>query len=71
MECNQHTQRALEIASLLLDLANEERNECGHDGCLLLDGILRDCALQIRRTATMRYLELLGSGDTRYAERGE
>ncbi len=68
MECNQRAQRALEIASRLLELANEERDECEHDGCLLLDGMLRDCALQIRRTATMRFLELQRSGDAHYAE---
>ena len=71
MECNRRAERALEIASLLLELANEERDECDHDGCLLLDGMLRDCALQIRRTATMRFLELAGGSDAHYVERSE
>lgn len=69
MECNQRAQRALELSSLLLDLANEERDECEHDGCLLLDGILRDCALQIRRAATLRTLELRDGGRADYVER--
>jgi hypothetical protein len=54
---------------MLLELANEERTECDHDGCLLLDGILRDCALEIRRTATLRHLELAGEGPARTVER--
>ncbi len=66
LECRRRAQRALDLSSSLLDLANGEREECEHDGCLLLDGILRDCALQIRRIATVRLVELAsadGAGD--------
>lgn len=49
MGCKTHMVDALLAADRLLDLADKQGTECGHDGCLLLDGILRDCAMQIRR----------------------
>jgi hypothetical protein len=52
--------QALELSSRLLELANEPRDQCDHDGCLVLDGVLLDCALEIRRTATLRRAELSG-----------
>ena len=58
MGCEPHVERALELSSQLLDLANEEREGCEHDGCLLLDGIVRDCALQIKKVALQWSLEL-------------
>jgi len=50
--------QALELSSRLLELANEPRETCEHDGCLVLDGVLLDCALEIRRSATLRRYEL-------------
>lgn len=51
MNCEQHIARALEFADQLIELANADRNGCEHDGCLLLDGIVRDSALKIRQVA--------------------
>lgn len=47
--CEAHMADALIAAHRLMELADKQGTECGHDGCLLLDGILRDCAMQIRR----------------------
>ena len=58
MPCRTHVDQALELSSRLLELANEPRETCDHDGCLVLDGVLLDCALEIRRTATLRRYEL-------------
>jgi len=41
---------ALSAAERLLKLAGDGDVTCDHDDCLVLDGIIRDCALQIRRT---------------------
>lgn len=60
MPCRTHVDQALELSTRLLELANEPRDECEHDGCLVLDGVLLDCALEIRRTATLRRYELSG-----------
>jgi hypothetical protein len=56
--CRHHIDEALELSSRLIELANEPRETCDHDGCLVLDGVLLDCALEIRRTATLRRYEL-------------
>ena len=58
MDCDQHIARALELSDQLLELANADRNGCEHDGCLLLDGIVRDSALKIRQTALRWHHEL-------------
>ena len=63
MTCDEHVQRALRLTTDLLDLANEERDECHHDHCLLLDGILRDCALEIRKQALQSVLELTNESE--------
>jgi len=49
MGCEKHMVDALIASDQLMDLASKQGTECGHDGCLVLDGILRDCAMQIRR----------------------
>jgi hypothetical protein len=46
------------LTSQILDLANEEREDCHHDHCLLLDGIVRDSAMNIRKQALKSVLEL-------------
>lgn len=51
MGCHQHIASALHLSAELLKLANEPREECDHDGCLLLDGVVRDCAWKIRQVA--------------------
>jgi hypothetical protein len=47
-DCTDHVRAASLLASALLELSRQERG-CDHDLCLLLDGILRDCGLQISR----------------------
>jgi hypothetical protein len=63
--CDEHVQRVLILTSQLLDLANEEREDCRHDHCLLLDGIVRDCARQIRKQALQLVLELTDEEERR------
>jgi hypothetical protein len=54
VNCDEHIARALELSDQLLELANADRDGCEHDGCLLLDGIVRDSALKIRQV-TLRW----------------
>ena len=58
MDCDEHIARALELSDQLLELANADRYGCEHDGCLLLDGIVRDSALKIRQVALRWRYEL-------------
>ena len=51
MGCPEHIADALYLSAELLKLANEPREDCEHDGCLLLDGVVRDCAWKIRQVA--------------------
>ena len=48
--CEQHLIDALNAAEQLWELAKPREGACEHDDCLVLDGIIRDCALQIRRS---------------------
>jgi hypothetical protein len=50
VDCDEHIARALELSDRLLELANADRDGCEHDGCLLLDGIVRDSALRCARS---------------------
>ena len=59
MECDHHIARALHLSSELLKLANEQREDCEHDGCLLLDGVARDCAWKIRQVALQWRVDLV------------
>jgi len=58
VECDHHIARALHLSSELLKLANEQREDCEHDGCLLLDGVARDCAWKIRQVALQWRVDL-------------
>ena len=58
MGCHEHVARALHLSAELLKLANEPREECAHDGCLLLDGVARDCAWKIRQVALQWRIDL-------------
>jgi hypothetical protein len=49
--CHLHVSEALRLAAELLDIADQQRSGCEHDGCLLLDGVIRDCAWKVRRAA--------------------
>jgi hypothetical protein len=49
---------ALELSADLIKLADEQRGDCEHDGCILLDGVVRDCAWKIRQAALQWRLDL-------------
>jgi hypothetical protein len=67
VECHDHIKRALQLSSDLLELANTQRESCNHDGCLLLDGVVRDSAWKIRRAA-LQWLQDLAASE-RVAEK--
>ena len=48
---NIHIEKALETAQLLIMLADEGEAVSRDDGCLLLYGVIRDCAYRIRQQA--------------------
>jgi hypothetical protein len=48
MNCELEVDRRLDLARQLLELANEHGMECGQDECLVLDGVVRDCAYKIQ-----------------------
>ena len=51
MSCTDHVARILRLSTEILEEASRERASCDHDECLILDGIVRDYSLQIRREA--------------------
>jgi hypothetical protein len=64
--CHDHVSEALRLSSELLRLADERRDSCEHDSCLLLDGVVRDCAWKLRQAALQWRLDL---SDSRSAEK--
>lgn len=61
--CLRHFEEALALTQKMLDFADLGLGQCGHDGCLLLDGIIRDDAYAIR-AAVERYLRELREEET-------
>ena len=51
MACYDHVSEALRLSAELLELADKQRDSCEHDGCMLLDGVVRDCAWKVRQAA--------------------
>jgi hypothetical protein len=49
--CHDHVSEALRLSAELLELADKQRDKCEHDGCMLLDGVVRDCAWKVRQAA--------------------
>jgi hypothetical protein len=49
MLCEKHMVDALAVADRLIELSRRGGTECGHDPCLLVDSVLCDCAMRIRR----------------------
>ncbi len=45
--CRERIVISNELASRLLELASRSRERCHHDGCRLLNGVIRDCGLKI------------------------
>ena len=50
-KCNQHIIDALELARKLTILADEGETDAEDDSCVVLYGIIRDCAYKIRQQA--------------------
>ena len=50
-ECFKHLDEALVISRAMIQLADRREVDCSHDGCLLLDSVIRDCAYKIRAAA--------------------
>ena len=57
-ECSTHITEVLAIAKAMMQLADRREADCNHDGCLLLDGVIRDCAYKIRAAAERYRMEL-------------
>jgi hypothetical protein len=49
---------ALRLSAELLNLANEQRSDCEHEACMLLDGVVRDCAWKIRQASLQWRLDV-------------
>ena len=49
--CNYHIREAFELARELIILADDGEADSKDDGCVLLYGIIRDCAYKIRAQA--------------------
>ena len=58
LKCENHVSEALRLSAELLALSDREISTCDHDGCLLLDGVIRDCAWRIRQAALQWRLDL-------------
>ena len=58
MDCYDHVSDALRLSDELITLADSQSEKCEHDGCILLDGIIRDCAWKIRQAALQWRLDL-------------
>ena len=58
MGCHDHVSDALRLSDELIALSDSQRDRCEHDGCLLLDGIVCDCAWKIRQAALQWRLDL-------------
>jgi hypothetical protein len=62
--CAAHIHEAMVIAEAMIRLADRREADCDHDGCLLLDGVIRDCAYKIRAAAERYREELIFEGWT-------
>ena len=49
--CNRHIQTALDLTRQLIELADKGQVYSEDDGCVLLYGIIRDCAYRIKAEA--------------------
>jgi len=50
-KCNEHILEALELSRRLIILSDEGEIAAEDDGCVVLYGVIRDCAYEIRRKA--------------------
>ena len=49
--CNMHIRKVMDLAGQLIALADEGEEKAQHDSCIVLYGIVRDCAYRIRQEA--------------------
>jgi len=56
--CPAHIKEAFVISEAMIRLADRREEVCSHDGCLLLDSVIRDCAYKIRAAAERYRREL-------------
>lgn len=52
MRCDQASRCATVLSDELHVLATQAGVECGHDRCILLAGVARECAAMLRRVAS-------------------
>ncbi len=52
-----HLKEALELSGKMMDLAERGVEGCQDDGCLVVYGIMRDCAYKIRTSAEQELQE--------------
>ncbi len=50
-ECCEHIREALKLSRDLIILADEGERDSKDDGCILLYGVMRDCAYKIKSEA--------------------
>jgi hypothetical protein len=50
-KCNKHILEALDLSKKMIILADEGEASATDDSCVVLYGIVRDCAYRIRRQA--------------------
>lgn len=60
--CNRHIVEALELARRLTILSDEGEADAEDDSCVLLYGIIRDCAYKIRLQAQQEREEHIAHG---------
>jgi hypothetical protein len=72
-DCNQHILQALELARRLTILADQGEGAAEDDSCVVLYGVVRDCAYRIRRLAEREREAHIARGlwDERASNRGE
>ena len=56
--CKSHVERSFEVSQDLIQQANTIEQDCSHDSCLVLAGILRDCGLKVRSATVQAQSEM-------------
>jgi hypothetical protein len=69
--CNRNIVRALELAEKMIRLSEEGEADAEDDGCVLLYGIVRDCAYKIRAQARQERETHIERGVWREPDEGE
>jgi len=61
-EMIERLQESVELSGVMLDLAERGVGGCQDDGCLVVYGIIRDCAYKIRASAESELKEHRSQG---------